>query len=162
MSEEKRCSKCGEVKPLDMFSPHPECAMQRRGVCKACASLFASNWNKVRRQSVHGYLVQTINTLRQRSKALGIGFDLDLPFLIELWESQGGMCALSKLPMEHRATKHERGAGPYSASVDRINPRLGYTKGNVRFLLFAVNTALNEWGDDIVIPIMKAVVENHH
>ena len=72
------------------------------------------------------------------------------------------MCALSKLPMEHRGTKHERGAGPYSASVDRINPRLGYTKGNVRFLLFAVNTALNEWGDDIVIPIMKAVVENHH
>lgn len=79
--------------------------------------------------------------------------------MLQLWKAQGGACALSGLPMEYMGTKHEKGAGAYAASVDRINPQLGYTKGNVRFLLFAVNAALNEWGEDIVIPIMKAIIE---
>lgn len=36
VSAVKRCSVCGEAKPLDAFSPHPRCAQGRRPECRAC------------------------------------------------------------------------------------------------------------------------------
>jgi len=36
---------------------------------------------------------------------------------------------------------------PFSASIDRINTNLGYTKDNVRFVCTMVNFALNEFGE---------------
>lgn len=36
----KRCTKCGEIKPLDAFSPASGCKDGRRGVCKDCRNLY--------------------------------------------------------------------------------------------------------------------------
>lgn len=41
MDVTKSCSKCGEVKPLDAFSPHARGRLGRRSNCKRCAADYA-------------------------------------------------------------------------------------------------------------------------
>ena len=37
---------------------------------------------------------------------------------------------------------------PYAPSLDRIDPKRGYTPDNVRLVVFAINTMLLDWGAD--------------
>jgi hypothetical protein len=39
---------------------------------------------------------------------------------------------------------------PYRPSFDRIDSSKGYTPDNVRIIAYCVNTAMNEWGEDIL------------
>jgi hypothetical protein len=47
-----------------------------------------------------------------------------------------------------------------STSVDRLNGRLGYVKGNVRLVCVAANLARNEWSDEDLIKLCEAIVEH--
>lgn len=38
---------------------------------------------------------------------------------------------------------------PYAPSLDRIDSAMGYEPGNVRFVIWAVNNALGEWGENV-------------
>lgn len=44
--------------------------------------------------------------------------------------------------------------GPYSPSLDRINPALGYVSGNVRVVAWALNCAMGDWGLGPVLHIV--------
>jgi hypothetical protein len=54
--------------------------------------------------------------------------------LRELWEEQDGFCYYSGIAME------EAGSGPYSLSIDQVDPAKGYTADNVVLCLSVVNT----------------------
>jgi len=86
-------------------------------------------------------------------------YNLDLPYLKELWEKQGGQCPLTgwnlELPIN---TRGFYGARPKNASIDRINGSLGYIKGNVRFVALIANLARGMWGDEAVKTFARAVV----
>lgn len=91
-----------------------------------------------------------------RWKKKNMGFDLDEAWLRELWESQGGRCAVTRLPFDLRPYESLK-RNPYQPSLDRIDSKQGYVKTNVRFVLFAVNIALNEWGLEVFGPIAEAL-----
>jgi hypothetical protein len=50
------------------------------------------------------------------------------------------------------------GSGPTNISVDRINPKKGYTKDNVRLLCWAVNSFKLTGSDEQMIEMARAVV----
>lgn len=95
----------------------------------------------------------------------GLRRNPDLPisitasYLKELWERQEGRCALTgwflvsdpngsnKIPLV-----------PHKASLDRINPKLGYIPGNVRFVAYIANVAKNRFSDSELLHFCKAVV----
>lgn len=69
-----------------------------------------------------------------------------------------GFCELTRLPFDFSDCEFNK--NPYAPSVDRIdcnNPN--YTPENSRVVLFAVNTALNEYGLDVLRPILKALLD---
>lgn len=42
---------------------------------------------------------------------------------------------------------------PLSPSLDRIDSQRGYEPGNVRFVCWAVNNGMNEWGLDTYLEV---------
>ena len=65
----------------------------------------------------------------------------------KLWESQKGRCDISgvrfsDLVVNPRAKVLSR---PWRPSLDRINPKKGYERNNVRLVAQIVNFALGEW-----------------
>jgi len=77
--------------------------------------------------------------------------------LREIAINSAGHCAVSGLPFDF--TIHS-GRRPFAPSLDRIDSSGGYTKGNVRLVCFAVNVALNCWGDEAFLRMCRAVAIN--
>jgi hypothetical protein len=66
-------------------------------------------------------------------------FDLDVDYLENLWNQQGGKCALTGLPMAHKFSSL------LSASLDRIDSMKGHIKGNIQVVCQWVNSAKNDF-----------------
>mgnify|MGYP001568535542 CR=1 FL=1 len=62
-----------------------------------------------------------------------------------------GTCAISGLPFDLSATKRS----PYSPSIDRIVNNKGYTPENCRVILWALNAAFSNWGEEEFKMIVK-------
>lgn len=98
---------------------------------------------------------------RQRSIKRGSPFNITKEYLEELYETQGGKCAVSGrifvLDMSDEFKTH-----PDAPSLDKVNPSLGYTKGNVRFVTYQVNSALNQFGESKLLELCKSILENNN
>jgi hypothetical protein len=103
------------------------------------------------------------NRLRHRAKYLLYGIkkkckNEGLEFnLTEAWldaRLQNGICEMSGLSFDMIA---KRGAN--SPSVDRKNPTGGYTQENCRVILWFINRALSNYGEDYAISIFSKVIE---
>lgn len=81
--------------------------------------------------------------------------DLDLLFLKELWECQGGFCAITNIPL----ILSQNGNPNTQASLDRIDSRIGYIKGNVRYTSLSINWLKNNYTDDHLFEFFGIVKE---
>lgn len=95
---------------------------------------------------------------KHRALVQGIKFNIDTEFLINIWERQNGCCAISGRVFDlSRPDKHA--CKQNAPSLDKINPEEGYVKGNVRFVCYQVNTALNEYGEESLIALCKDILK---
>jgi hypothetical protein len=65
-----------------------------------------------------------------------------------------GMCEMSGLPFDMDAKR-----GPNTPSVDRIVPSGQYTQSNCRLILWSLNRALSNYGEDYMLMVFKAVLD---
>jgi dUTP pyrophosphatase len=89
------------------------------------------------RQTCYGWILWSFRQKRAGCKKKGIPFDIDLNYLVNQYEVQDGLCYYSKIKLEFGKNSL------YSASLERLNPNLGYTKGNVVLASKAMNWAKN-------------------
>lgn len=69
-----------------------------------------------------------------------------------------GFCEYTGLPFDLNSST-EFSSNPYSPSLDKINPKIkSYTPENTRVVLTCVNRTLSEYGEDIILPILKSMV----
>lgn len=88
-----------------------------------------------------------------RCRKSGVVFALD-NYEAEVNEMISRGCALTGLPFNPTAEPRYD-----SPSLDRIRPELGYVPGNVRVILYCLNAALGNWGEDTFYQVAKAFVD---
>ena len=73
-----------------------------------------------------------------------------------------GGCERTGIPF----VREETGGGqhPFSPSVDRIRPELGYIDSNIQVVCVILNVARGAWGDEPLMQLAKALVgqDNKH
>lgn len=99
-----------------------------------------------------------LHMAKYRAKTQNLYFDLDLDYLINLWEEQEGRCSLSGRLLDLSRPSENNTVNPNAPSLDRIIPNKGYTKENVRFVCYQVNTALNQYGEEALISLCKDII----
>lgn len=178
--ETKQCTKCNEVKPLSSFSKGTRNASTFRGArevgrviykstCKVCDAAYAKAWRAAnpdyqKRQRAKRARVETLSVdpmlrsfvscrvadAKARAAARNLPYDLDREYMLAIWD---GVCALSGVPINcHKGSM-------YIGSIDRVNPELGYVKGNVQWVSWQVNRAKGEYSLEDLITMCRAVVE---
>lgn len=98
--------------------------------------------------------------IKKAGESKGLGFDLTLEGLWDLYESQKGLCALSGLPIIIECSlgglsKH--GYQRRTASLDRIDSSEGYITGNVQWVHKEVNQMKSNRTEKDFIYLCKAV-----
>jgi len=80
-------------------------------------------------------------------------------YIYKLYLECGKVCQETKFPflIDFVSGYH---FNPFGLSIDRIDNKLGYVEGNVRLVLWIVNSIKNEWGEGLIYTILKKIISN--
>lgn len=95
---------------------------------------------------------EILRVVRNRTK----DFNLDLPYLKQLWESQNGVCPYTHLKLI-LPTWNNSPDIRYRASLDRIDSSKGYIKGNVQFITTPINYLKSTMSDEDTKSYLKEI-----
>lgn len=146
------------------MSDHPRYAANRRYRQRHPEKVrsWNRNWNARNRAHIQqtqkawtrtprGIAGRLITHAKVRARSLGVPFDLrpeDILFPIEL-----GVCEVTGLPFQKADSQRH----PFAPSLDRRVPALGYVRGNVQVVLWALNAMRGDWGDEVLLLIAGAL-----
>lgn len=132
------CSTCKNTKPVNNFS-------NNRCQCKDCRTEIKQSYYNTPR----GHLQNLLGNMKKNTKdrndkgrnhaCCEYSFDT----LVNLWETQDGLCAYSGIPM----TFGSYGDKNWTCSVERIDNTKGYLKGNVCLICYEFNTNI-QWSKE--------------
>jgi len=94
---------------------------------------------------------------RHRAKKKGIPFNLEWAELEAAWT---GRCALTGIAFDMKPWKRDEHISLYSPSLDKIDPKLGYVRGNTRWVLNAINMFKNQGTDADIINIARELLKH--
>lgn len=96
---------------------------------------------------------------RTRAKEYSVPFLISAADIYNLMRETGFRCAVSGIAFT-RKVGPSANPDPWSASLDRIEPRNGYIGDNVRVVCLTANLAMNRWGYDTLLRLSRAVTRN--
>ncbi len=132
------CSHCGEVYRANAEHFYVRKSGGLSSECRSCFRQRNSRNQKVRHHAggVEYHLGYIARSAKLRARKNTIAYDIDRRHLAFLLQKQSGLCALSRIPLTFA-----KGLGHVStnASIDRIDPNKGYTRGNIQLVACQVN-----------------------
>jgi hypothetical protein len=144
----KNCSLCNAEQTYGRLD-HFKAALKGDWKCKACSN---STNNFKGRLGLMPYT--WFEMKRKGGISRGLLWDIEPQDIINLYEQQNGLCALTNWPI----TWSEKGLTA-TVSIDRIDSSEGYIKNNVQLLHKDVNMAKQQYSQDYFIEMCKAIAD---
>lgn len=164
---QKRCHSCKRMLNIDLYRVRSS-RYTRKGrrvsdswinnVCRECES---AGIDQYRTKTKLGVAAEIVRRTKSKCAALSLPFDLDRAWVLRQLDEQKWACALTRIPFNWKRVEgaRRRGFSWDAVSVDRIQHKRGYTKGNVRFILNAVNLFRNDGSDVRMYAIAAALLQ---
>lgn len=146
----KCCTKCKESKSLQDFGKYSRAKDGHKEVCKACRKVEAQQYYLQKDKQEH-----LLQTLRGRAKDLGVAFDLTLDDLTPPEKCPIFGVVLNRIEPYSKSSKRN------SPSVDRIIPKLGYTKNNIQIVSNLANSMKQDATVDELILFARWVFKTY-
>ena len=157
------CHCCGIYKDENDFTPNGNTSPARNGrksICKNCDCARQRNRDINLKDAIK--LRKCMNSrflaARDRANKHNIPFDITLDYLMELWDKQKGMCALSGIEMTFEL---KMGRTHTNVSIDKIDRTKGYTVGNVQLVCMACNQIKSDMTEEAMYYFCKNIVEQY-
>ena len=146
----KRCKKCDTFKKMSEFNKNKAKKDGHGTECRSCMNFWIG--------SINGKSTRLYSGCKRRVKLSGGRLTITKEWIEERLVK--GICEVTHLPFNFSGKgKFTRQA--YAPSIDRKDPQNpNYTPENCRVVLWAVNCTMSEYGMEIMLPILKAIVEN--
>ena len=85
-------------------------------------------------------------------------YNINLEDLLEIWNHQEGICPYSGVKLIH---PNEGGNNLNTSSLDRIDSKIGYVKGNLQFISIICNQAKNNLSHEEMLSFLTTVSDFH-
>lgn len=105
-----------------------------------------------RRERPEGVAYDLVDSAKRRCAKRKLPFDLAPADILPTLKF--GLCEVTGLPFD---MKKLRGRSPFTPSLDRKIPALGYVRENIQVVVWALNAMRGEWGDEILLQIADAL-----
>jgi hypothetical protein len=103
-----------------------------------------------------GRALQMVRSCKKSAKRRNIVFNISIEDVLPGVQSKN--CQLTGIPFNLKPPE-KKAMNLYAPSIDRIDNNKGYTKDNIRIVLWAVNRAVGEDGDEVMLPILKEMIK---
>lgn len=143
-----RCSCSGSIFKIDvdnLLSGKTHC-------CRKCSGMRGNSnpaW-----KGFEEIPFQMFGILVKGARERNIDVNITISDLYDAWKMQDGKCAISGIPIKIGSKKFVG-----TASVDRKNSKIGYTKANIQFVHKDINRMKNKYDEDYFIQICKQITE---
>ena len=124
-AEQRKCRRCLKFKALTDFHKHRFCFKGRNTVCKQCRKPISKE-----QQKHYPLECKLFNSAKSRAKRKHFAFNILLSDIVI-----PKLCPVFNVPLVRNTN--------YAPSVDRINPKKGYIKRNIRVISKRANTLRN-------------------
>ena len=119
-------------------------------------SKYALKYNR----SIKGICSRAAGYAKFRAKKKSLEYNIDTQYLISIYP-KNKLCPILGYKLEP-FQNGKIGQSKYSPSLDRINPRLGYIKGNVQFVCGLANNMMNSAEGEDVIRFAKWAIKRYN
>ena len=117
---------------------------------------------KERQSRLEDPFIHIFRCIKARAKSKQIPFDLDIEYVKSIWT---GVCPIFDTPLTLGAGMGRRDTSHFNrvsiASLDRIDPTKGYTKGNVCWISLLGNTMKNDSSSNELVQFAKWVLKTY-
>lgn len=110
-------------------------------------------YKKAYYQTPKGVCVELCRSAKRRASKKKVPHAITAKQLHDLWVEQEGCCVLTGVPLQTRG-----GLTYDSPSVDRKEPKQGYTPRNIRLVCYGMNCCLHDFGEDFFRPLAKNLI----
>ena len=139
----RKCSANTHITNLGDFVGNPDNGKHLKG--------YTNN-----RSDKYTVIREHLNRAKKRDKE----FDITLDDLLNLWDSQGGICSYTGIqlvpPREGKDVPMYR-----KASLDRIDSTIGYIVGNIQFISASANHAKNNMTHEEMVEFCRLITTHH-
>ena len=163
---QKCTGKCEKVLSISEFHGDKGSGSGLRSECKECYKVT----QKISQSSLTGFIMKILKDAKNNAKKKSndkrtITFNITKEDIAELYESQGGLCALTNTPMTYsvmkeRSEEDSHILNPTNISIDRINPSKGYEKDNIQLVCAIVNRMKYDLTVSELLDWCKKVIKN--
>jgi hypothetical protein len=153
------CSRCKSYQNINEFwnNKGKEYRANKALACKTCERK-RSKEKRIRQcnNDIETFLKASIKMSHWNAQKRKLVYEISLKDLLNLWEKQNGICALSGESMTHIRGK---GRVITNVSIDRIDSKKGYIVENIQLVCQFCNFIKNEFTDTELINWCKKIVE---
>lgn len=150
------CKRCQQDLPEDQFTKAHK-NIYRNGLQSYCKTCMLEYGRQHRKNNVEKYRersrvasITPKSRLKQLLKANTVDrSQLDFDWAWNKLQQLQFKCELTGIPFTWEPRQ------PTALSIDRINPKIGYTKENVRFICWWLNAAMGNWGYEKLKELIK-------
>ena len=127
--------------------------------CIHCSVNLKRKWNK----TIGDFSRSHFNDIKSSAKSRNLEFNVSQQFLWDLFLKQNKKCKLSNVDITLSANivKNKADRINISASLDRINPNIGYIESNVQWVHKWVNIMKGALSDNDFIYVCNLVANNN-
>lgn len=147
----RTCSDCGSEKPVSDFSL-TGWKKTYRNLCKICRNKTARSLHQLRKGSTATRASKLVAAAKSRAALKGLPFDLTVSWVQEALDS--GVCEATGISFDLLSNR-----GWNTPSLDQIQANSGYIMENTRVILFGLNAACGNWGENKVIEMANAIMQ---
>lgn len=104
-----------------------------------------------RESSPERWFSERISTIKKSAENRNIAFNINYEMLVQLWHTQNGLCAITKLPMLLKYNSL------FTASVDRIDSNKDYEINNIQLVCKAINLAKSDHTTQEILEFVRAI-----
>lgn len=159
----KICFACKDMLDIELFRIKEKKQGRGKGkyrnnICSKCEQGRVADYRRTDR----GIAAEIVRRTKYTCKVGSLPFDLDKDWVFERLNNIGWKCELTGLPMNPRGFEVRQGFQWDSISTDRINPKGGYTKDNVRFVINQINVFRQDHPDEQMYMIAQALLDHRN
>lgn len=150
-TNEKICYKCKEKKKIINFYKSNKTSDGFDSYCKNCLLKRQQEFIKNKYQTFEGRINDFLRNAKNNSKKRNQIFDINEKDILDQWIYQKNRCFYSGLEMTTLPNKY------LSVSIDRIDPKKGYTKKNIVFTTSIVNRMKNKFSKEVFLILCNVI-----
>ena len=150
------CSSCCEKKPIDEFKKPYKDGFSLIRKCKSCHA-ESMRKNRIKNKTVnpeYNAIREKLNSARKRAKENRYSFDISIEDLMPF----PSHCEVFGIKLDYVAFGYERVES--LATIDKVIPELGYTKGNVRIISMKANRMKSDMSLKDIEAIRDYIIKN--